>query len=75
LEYTSRDVCVDEMRGTIANELNDYKWPLRARLCPAGFDRAQVERCKAAVTEEECSHLLEPLQRIDKCRTAALCSK
>jgi hypothetical protein len=68
LKYASRDVCLNEMRGTIANDLNSYT-------CPGGFDRGQVVRCMAAIKSEECDHPFDTLQRVEKCRTGALCSK
>ena len=74
LEYGSRDECIDEMRGTIASGLQVDQWPTGARLCPGGFDRAQVERCRTAIEDEDCHDLLEPIQRLHDCRTVALCS-
>ena len=65
-KYASRSVCMDQIRGSIANDLNAYK-------CPRGLDGNAVDRCMAAIKSEECSHPFDTLTRYDKCRTGALC--
>jgi hypothetical protein len=67
-KYASRDVCMDQIRGRIGNDLNVYN-------CPGGLDSDGVDRCIAAITSEECSHPFDTLTRYDKCRTGALCMK
>jgi hypothetical protein len=67
-KYVSRDVCLDQMRGSLANDLNAYE-------CPRGIDESQLERCMAAIRSEECSHPLDTISRMEKCRTGALCLK
>jgi hypothetical protein len=67
-KYVSRNVCMDQMRGSIANDLNTYN-------CPRGIDRDEVEHCMLAIKNEECSHPLDTITRIQKCRTGALCMK
>ncbi len=67
-KYASRDVCMNQMRGSLANDLNGYN-------CPRGIDRAQLDSCMSSIKSEECSHPLDTLSRIDKCRTTALCMK
>lgn len=59
---------MDQMRGTIANDLNTYN-------CPGGLDRAEVEHCLSAIKTEECSHPFETIGRMQRCRTGALCVK
>jgi hypothetical protein len=59
---------VDSFRASIGNELDTYS-------CPKGIDRGQVAHCLAAIENEACNHPLETLQRLDKCRSAALCQK
>jgi hypothetical protein len=66
--YSSRDACMYQMRGSMAKELNSYN-------CPNGIDQGAVDRCMAAIRNEECGHLLDTLARIDKCRTGALCQQ
>ena len=66
--YVSRDVCLDQMRGSLANDLNAYD-------CPRGIDESQLDRCMAAIRSEECSHPLDTISRMEKCRTGALCMK
>ncbi len=65
-KFVSRGVCMDQMRGSIGNDLNAYN-------CPRGLDRDAVVRCTAAIQSEECSHPFDTLTRFDKCRTGALC--
>jgi hypothetical protein len=67
-KYGSRSVCTDQVRGSIANDLNGYN-------CPRGIDSEALDRCMAAVKSEECSHPFDTLTRYDKCRTGALCLK
>jgi hypothetical protein len=67
-KYVSRDVCMDQMRGSLANDLNAYD-------CPRGIDESQLDRCMTAIRSEECSHPLDTLSRMEKCRTGALCMK
>jgi hypothetical protein len=68
-KYASRPVCLDQIRGGIANDINSYK-------CPGGIDTAAVEHCLAAIGDEECgAHPIEAITRIDKCRSGAMCMK
>jgi hypothetical protein len=67
-KFASRTVCMDQLRGGIANDLNAYN-------CPGGLDSSGVDRCMAAIKSEECSHPFDTLTRYDKCRTGALCIK
>ncbi len=66
--YVTRDACMDQMQGNIANELNSYN-------CPSGLNAQQVDGCLAAIHEEKCDHPLDTLSRLEKCRTGALCAK
>ena len=66
--YATRAVCIDQMRGNIANDLNSYK-------CPRGIDAEHVNHCLLAVENEQCDHPLDTLQRIEKCSTSELCTK
>jgi len=67
-KYASANVCMEQMRGSIANDLNTYN-------CPRGIDRAEVDHCVAAIKNEECSHPLDTITRMEKCRTARMCVK
>ena len=67
-KYASRDVCMDQMRGSLANDLN-------AANCPSGIDQPAVDKCMAAIRAEDCGHPLDTLARLEKCRTSALCMK
>jgi hypothetical protein len=67
-KFASRDVCMDQLRGSIGNDLNAYD-------CPRGLDSEALNRCMAAIQSEECSHPFDTLTRFDKCRTGAICMK
>jgi hypothetical protein len=67
-KYTSRNACMDQMRGSIGNDLNGYS-------CPHGLDSDAVDRCMVAIKSEECSHPFDTLMRFDKCRTGPMCMK
>ncbi len=67
-KYASRTVCMDQMRGGLANDLNAYE-------CPRGIDEAQLGDCVTAIRAEECSHPFDTISRMEKCRTGALCMK
>ena len=66
--YASLNVCTDQVRGGIGNELNAYN-------CPRGLDSAAVDRCVAAIQSEECGRPFDTLTRFDKCRTGVICMK
>lgn len=68
LKYATSGVCLNDMRGPIANDLNSYT-------CPGGFDHAQVGRCMDAIKRDRCDHPLETLVRMDECLSGALCAK
>jgi hypothetical protein len=67
-KYVSREVCMQQMRGSLANDLNTYD-------CPHGIDRGQLEHCMLAIKNEECSNPLDTITRMQDCRTGALCMK
>jgi len=67
-KFASRTTCMDQIRGSIGNNLNAYD-------CPRGLDGDGVDRCMAAIKSEECDHPFDTLTRYDKCRTGAMCMK
>jgi hypothetical protein len=68
-KYASRQVCIDKMRGGIANDINSYQ-------CPRGIDATAVSQCLTAIGNEECgAHPIEAITRMDKCRSGAMCMK
>jgi hypothetical protein len=67
-KYASRSTCMEQIHGSIANDLNAYN-------CPRGLDSAGVDRCMAAIKGEECNHPFDTLTRYDTCRTGALCMR
>ena len=42
--------------------------------CRTNFDRHVLEKCLTALGEDECNASTEPLQRIESCRTTAICT-
>ena len=67
--YASRQACVDQFRGGVANDLNAHQ-------CPGGINANAVEECLSAIGNEECgAHPMEAMVRMDKCRSGALCMK
>ena len=67
--YASRHVCLEQQKGTIANDLNSYQ-------CPRGIDGAAVQQCLSAIGAEECgAHPVEAVTRMDRCRNGAMCMK
>jgi hypothetical protein len=67
-KYVSRSVCTEQIRGSIANDLNGFA-------CPRGINSDALNRCIEAIKSEECSHPFDTLTRQDKCRTGGLCMK
>jgi hypothetical protein len=68
-KYASRHVCVEQLHGSLSNDLNSYQ-------CPSGIDGRAVDQCLSAIGNEECgAHPVEAITRIDKCRSAAMCMK
>jgi hypothetical protein len=68
-KYASRGVCMDQLHGAVANDLNSYQ-------CPRGIDGPAVQECVSAIVGEECgAHPVEAITRIEKCRTGAMCMK
>jgi hypothetical protein len=67
--YASRHVCLEQLRGSIANDLNSFQ-------CPHGIDGSAVQQCVWAIGGEECgAHPVEAITRMDKCRNGAMCIK
>jgi hypothetical protein len=68
-KYASRRVCMEQFRGSVANDLNSHE-------CPGGINGAAVQECVAAIGKEECgAHPVETITRMDKCRSGAICIK
>jgi Family of unknown function (DUF6184) len=68
-KYASRRVCMDQIHGGIANDLNSFQ-------CPGGIDGVAVQQCLTAIGNEECgAHPIEAITRMDKCRSGTMCVK
>jgi hypothetical protein len=67
-KYVSRNVCMEQIRGGIANDINGYN-------CPRGVDSDALDSCMAAIKNNDCSNFIETMRRSDRCRPAALCLK
>ena len=66
--FVSRDLCMQEVRGRIANDLTSYS-------CPHGVDSSAVDRCATAIDGESCGHSRDNLAHVSDCKTDALCLK
>jgi hypothetical protein len=66
--YTSRAVCMEQMRGSIGNDLNTYN-------CPLGIDREKLEHCRLKIHEESCGDPIASFNRSAACQEGALCMK
>ncbi len=64
--YAEREVCLDQMRGSIGDDLNESQ-------CPLGIDREALGACLAAIGAEGCGDGVAILNRARKCRSGALC--
>jgi hypothetical protein len=66
--FVSLNLCMQEVRGNIANDLTSYK-------CPHGLNSDGVDRCTAAADSESCGHSRDSLSHLEECKTEALCLK
>ena len=64
--FVSRDLCMQEVRSRIANDLTGYN-------CPHGLNSDAVDRCAAAVDSESCGPSRDSLSHMTECKTEALC--
>lgn len=68
-KYASHQVCMDQLRGSIANDINSYQ-------CPGGINGAAAHECLTAIGNEECGvHPAEAITRFDKCRSSVMCMR
>jgi hypothetical protein len=63
--YVSRRLCMDEVRGSLANKVNGYD-------CPRGVDSNAVDRCLSAINVLECGKE-GALASVSDCRPDVLC--
>lgn len=68
LKFASREVCLQQLNGSIGNDLNAYD-------CPRGLDSGALQRCISAIHDEACETPFDTLSRFAKCRTEAICMK
>jgi Family of unknown function (DUF6184) len=64
--YVSRELCMQQVRGNIANDLTGYS-------CPHGLDNGAVDRCAAAIDGEACGSSRESVSHMTECKTDVLC--
>ncbi|MGD0678223.1 MAG: DUF6184 family natural product biosynthesis lipoprotein [Polyangiaceae bacterium] len=67
-KYASRDSCMDQVRGSTANDLNAYN-------CPRGIDDSALGRCLQSLRSEQCGLSMGTITRLADCRSASLCLK
>jgi hypothetical protein len=54
------------IRQMMANDLSTYD-------CAKGFAQTGLEHCASTISNEECTHPLDTLSRMDDCRPWSIC--
>jgi hypothetical protein len=67
-KYVTSEVCMDQVRGNTANDLNAYN-------CPRGIDQKALDTCLEALRSSGCNFSLDALNRDNNCRSGAMCMK
>jgi hypothetical protein len=67
-KYATVDVCMDQMRGEAANQLNAYR-------CPRGIDEKALDSCLASLQSGQCGFSLDSINRDNNCRASSMCMK
>jgi hypothetical protein len=67
-KFVSRETCVDQVRGTMANDINAYN-------CPRGIDQQALDHCLSSLRSEECSFSFNRLFSENACGATSLCIK
>ncbi len=65
-KYMSQETCMQQMRGSTADELNAYN-------CPRGISEPGLRHCIAAIDNEECGNVIDSLATSSDCRNSVLC--
>lgn len=67
--YATRNVCMDQIRGDTANQLNAYN-------CPHGIDQQALDKCLSSLRAPgNCGFSLSNMLGQSDCRDSALCLK
>jgi Family of unknown function (DUF6184) len=64
--YATRQVCLQDIRGNISDDLNSFR-------CMSGVRGERLDGCAAALEREKCGPPFVTLARYGKCRAAATC--
>jgi len=64
--FDSRDLCMARIRQMMANDLGTDQ-------CAKGFEQTGLEHCASSISNEECTHPLDTLSRMDDCRPWSIC--
>lgn len=64
--FVSHDVCVQEIRDKMRNDL-------KASECPKGIDAKELDDCMEAIHKESCNNPIDVISRLAACRTSGLC--
>lgn len=67
-KYATREVCMDQVRGDTANQLNAYN-------CPRGIDQKGLNSCLSSLRSGDCGVSLDTITRESNCRDHSLCMK
>jgi hypothetical protein len=69
-KFATTEVCMDQMRGQAANQLNSYR-------CPRGIDQNGLNSCLSTLQEGHCGFefSLDALNRETSCRESSMCMR
>ena len=66
-KYATRDICDQSVENDWADDLNGLD-------CPNGIVDAELEKCLAAIRDEDCGSVLDALDRFTSCTAADICA-
>jgi hypothetical protein len=64
--WPSDEACRADWKGRLSDDLSDS-------VCPKGISQKEIDKCAAAIRDEDCSKSLESFERFSACRTSSLC--
>jgi hypothetical protein len=67
-KYSTREVCVEQIRSDNMNSLTNAN-------CPYGIDSAKLQTCLADIRGEACNAPFDTIGRLAACRQGALCPR
>jgi hypothetical protein len=64
--YVTADICMQQMRGSTADELNAYN-------CPRGISEPGLKHCLMAIDNQQCGNMIDSLATSNDCRNSVMC--